>query len=304
MKIYFLSSRPCALTLNGVYFGTTDAFERFIEVSLKDEIFVSFTPENAQPVSFFLTENIRFQPPKNCRVYLLGDAIALYAYHFLPTDLALRAVAQKEEDGCVATVFQQGETQLSLQSEKGFFVATLPHDFVSCEISFACGLVFLRSSTSLAVFTKTCQLLLCEKVVSFSINDSLLQATLPLLDTLGRFAQCSYQLTETSCIRTSFTLLQKQTQTGEREAGKIFNELLAYAFFESVLIGADYTSFLAPSLQEKADSLRAFLGEFVCVTPTENPFCCNLVRKKQEDLYEVSRYRVEVVEGKIVEVKG
>ena len=98
MKVYFLSSRPCALTLNGAYFGTTDLFERFAEISLKEGIFVCFTPENAQPVSFFLTENIRFQPPKNCQVYLLGDAIALYAYHFPPTDFALRAVAQKEEN--------------------------------------------------------------------------------------------------------------------------------------------------------------------------------------------------------------
>ena len=74
MKIYFLSSRPCALTLNDAYFGITDGFERFAEISLKDKLFVRFSPENAQPVSFFLTENIRFDPPTGCDIYLLKDA--------------------------------------------------------------------------------------------------------------------------------------------------------------------------------------------------------------------------------------
>jgi hypothetical protein len=60
MKIYFLSSKPCILTVNGAFFGTVNGFERFAEVSLKDNLFLCFTPENALPVNFFLTENIRF----------------------------------------------------------------------------------------------------------------------------------------------------------------------------------------------------------------------------------------------------
>ena len=90
MKIYFLSSRPCALTLNDAYFGLTDRFERFAELSLKDGIFVRFTPENAQPIGFFLNENIRFSPPVGCEVYLLTNAIAIYARDFPPTDFSLK----------------------------------------------------------------------------------------------------------------------------------------------------------------------------------------------------------------------
>jgi hypothetical protein len=54
MKVYFLSSQPCILTLNGAYFGTTDTFERFLELSPKDNLFVEFTPENGLPIRFFL----------------------------------------------------------------------------------------------------------------------------------------------------------------------------------------------------------------------------------------------------------
>ena len=38
MKIYFLSSQPCALIIGGAYFGRTGDFERFAEISLQDNL--------------------------------------------------------------------------------------------------------------------------------------------------------------------------------------------------------------------------------------------------------------------------
>ncbi|MBQ8322838.1 MAG: hypothetical protein IJX91_02610 [Clostridia bacterium] len=304
MKIYFLSSRPCALTLNGAYFGVTDGFERFAEISLKDNLFVRFAPENALPVSFFLTENIRFDPPEGCDVYLLKGAIALYAHGFQPTDFSLRAVAQKRENGCVATVFQQGAVQLSLQSELGFFVATLPPSFSSCEITFESGLVLLRAPDSLAVFTKKGERLLCENVLSHETENGVLKARLLLSDSRFRFADCTYALSENACTRTGFSLVQTRTQNGETDERKLRDELLPYAFFESVLIGADHADFLAPELQLKARDIVSFLGDFVAVTPTADPCVCALIRKKKERLFEADYYSVELRDGKIADVKG
>ena len=76
MKIYFLSSRPCALFLDGEFAGRTDLFERFADINPKDNAFVRFVPEGALPVSFFLTERLRFSPPDGCEVYILRDGIA------------------------------------------------------------------------------------------------------------------------------------------------------------------------------------------------------------------------------------
>ena len=78
MKVYFLSSIPCALRINNAYFGTTNLFERFAELSLQDNLFVEFLPEGRQPLSFFLTENIRFSAPKGCEIYLLKDRFMSY----------------------------------------------------------------------------------------------------------------------------------------------------------------------------------------------------------------------------------
>jgi hypothetical protein len=82
MKVYFLSSTPCALRVNNLFFGTTNLFERFAELSLKDGLFIEFVPEGRQAISFFLTEQIRFTPPKGCEVYLLKDGLAIYCINY------------------------------------------------------------------------------------------------------------------------------------------------------------------------------------------------------------------------------
>ena len=88
---------PAALTVNGAYLGIVDGFERSAELALRDNLFVRFEPENALPISFFLTEQIRFSPPENCEVYLLKDGIAIYARDFPPNDCMLKPITQKRE---------------------------------------------------------------------------------------------------------------------------------------------------------------------------------------------------------------
>ena len=304
MKIYFLSSRTCALTLNGAFFGITNDFERFAEISLKDNFFVCFSPENATPVSFFLTENIRFQPPTGCDVYLLKDGIALYAHGFHPLDCTLRAIAQIREQDCVATVFQQGEIQLSLQSQKGFFVAPLPSCFSECELQFQNGLLFIRAPQTLAVFTQSGKRLFLEQILSHEIENGVLKVVLPLSDSLGRVAECSYALEENACVRQSFILKQSRTREGCTKENAIREELIAFAFFESVLLGLEYAEMLAPCLRERAHELPSFLGAFSAVTVTDDPRVCGLVRRKGEGLFEVAYFRVETENGKITDIKN
>lgn len=297
MKIYFLSSRPCALRLGGVFFGVTDTFERFAEVSLKDNLFVEFIPDGALPIVFFLTDEVRFHPPVGCEVYLLRDAIALYACDFPPAECALRPITQKRQGDLLATVFLQGRVHLSLQTSETFFTDTLPYSFAACEISFHNRLVFLHSPTQLAVYTQTGERLLLEQVLSFAVEETILRARLPLSDRLSRVADCAWELSETACTRTEFTLLQARGEENDLPA-----DLIAYAFFESVLIGADYSQWLCAELREKADELLSFLGEFEGVVLGENACECGLVQRKEERLYELLYVHITVEDGKITDI--
>ncbi|MBQ9729798.1 MAG: hypothetical protein IJV80_03200 [Clostridia bacterium] len=179
MRFYFLSSSPCALKLSGAYFGTVNDFERFIDLTPKDNIFAEFIPCGAQPVCFFINENIRFCPPENCEVYLLPNAVALYVKRFPPSDSVLRPHVQKTFDDTLITVFSQGEVQVSLQSALGFFVRSLPPCFANCELSFHGGLFFLETPNQLLALTKTGDLVLDEKVLEYSFQSDTLTAVLP-----------------------------------------------------------------------------------------------------------------------------
>lgn len=304
MKIYFLSSMPCALSVNDAYLGVTDRFERYAEISLKDRVFVRFTPEGALPIGFFLTEEIRFTPPTGCEVYLLKDGIAVYARDFPPADLSLRPVAQERFGDFLATVFVQGTVQLSLQSPRGFFVATLPPAFSVCELSFHADLLFLRSPSSLAVYDQTGERKLLENVLSFEVDGDVLSATLPLSDRLGRVADCKWTLRGGQPERTSFTLRQARTCDGGTEPQKIRDELLPYAFFESVLIGANFDGMLCDELIAEKEKIVGFLGDFISVTPTDDPHTCALIRKKGKDLFEAAYFTAEIENGKITDIRG
>ncbi len=302
MKVYFLSSLPCCLTLNGAYFGVTDKFERFAEVALTDRIYAQFSPANAQPIGCFLSQELRFVPPEGFEVYLLPDGIALYARDFPPRDLTLRPHAQARKEDVLVTLFEQGGLFLSIQFSEGFTSIPLSHAFINAKILFACGLIGLESDTHLALYTLAGKCVFCEEISDYSITDNTLNATLPLSNGLGRYAKCQYVLTENACTRTEIALIQACDESGNTDKDSVALSLLPFAFFESVLLGADYKNFLADSLLDKADALRGFLGEFVAVAPTKSPCVCALVKKRAERIYEACHYKVEISEGKIVDV--
>ena len=127
---------------------------------------------------------------------------------------------------------------------------------------------------------------------------------MPLSDTLGRVAECRFLLYENGCERTSFTLRQTRAFDGDTAQEKIAEELLPFAFFESVLIGADFRALLSDELADKADELRSFLGDFVAVTLAKDAKTCGLVRKKAERLFEVDYFAAETENGKIIDIKG
>lgn len=303
MKVYFLSSRPCALTLNDAYFGLTDRFERFAEISLKDSVFVRFSPENAQAIGFFLNESVRFTPPAGCEVYLLENALAIYARDFPPSDLTLKILTQKRFEKNMLTLFYQGELHLSIETEKGFFISTLPPAFEKSEPLFESGAFILKAPNAVAVYTKTGERVLMEETLSCTVEAGMLHATLPLSDSLGRVADCAFELNENGVTRTKCTLLQSQTKNGENDPEKIKTELLPFAFFESVLLGSDYACMLSDDLAPQADKLKGYLGDFCSVTLTDDPNVCGLVYKKAERLFEIVHFSVSLENGKIKDIR-
>ena len=298
MKIYFLSALPCALTVGGAYFGRTDSFGRCAELDARDELFVEFHPENALPIGFFITENLRFSPPERCEVYLLPDGIAVYAKHFLPADFSLNVAAQKRIDGSLVTLFRQGDWQICIENEKGMFVKPLPPAFYPTEIDGCQHTLLLTAPDAFSLLDETGHFLLHERHESVRLDGDELHAVLPLCDSKNRRARCVWKITDGECFQTEFTI----TEQGQGNAAT--DGLIAYAFFESVLIGADYTPFLSESLRKDAEKIPAFLGNFLSVLPRDDENSCGLVYRKAERLFEMKIFRVSVSDGKITDIQG
>ena len=299
MKIYFLSSMPCALFLNELYFGITDRFERFADISLSDKIYARFAPQGALPIGFFIDENLPTTPPDGCEVYLLKDGVAIFAKDFPPTDLSLKLLAQKREDDTLVTLFKQGSVQLSVESPNGYFNTTLPPSFDNAEMLLQNGLCFIHTQNQLAVYTKECKRLLLEEILDFSIENDTLHATLPLSDHLKRIAVCSWALSAVSCTQTEFTIKQASGFPLSTP-----DDLLSYAFFESVMLGADVAEFLSEDLRPQTAKIKGFLGEFTAVLPTEDKYTCALIKREKERLFEAVYYTVTIENGKIIDVQG
>lgn len=302
MKIYFLSSQPCALFVAGAYFGRTGDFERYAELSLKDGLPVQFVPEGAHPLACFLKETLPVQPPDGTEVYLLPDGIALRACRFAPVDLTLVPIAQQRSGNALVTVYRQGAVQVSLETSYGFFNAYLPPSFQECTIQMLGEFVLLKSPTELAVFHQNGNKLLCEQCLDHTVeegeNGVVLRAHLPLSDRFRRTATCQYLLTPDSALRTEYILKQAEGSIEDT------NGLIAYAFFESVRIGAEIHPFLCEELLPKSQLLTDFLGKFLYVLPTDDPCVCRLVYQKAERVFDVRPYTVRLQNGKIADIQG
>ncbi len=289
MKIYFLSAIPCMLLVNGGYFGHTHHHAQFAEINLADNLFIEFIPENAHPIRFFLTENLRFTPPQGCDVYLLKDGVAIEANDFFSLDYTLRLIAQKRLSLGLVTLFQQGLTQVSIENDD-LIVTPIP-PLKSAEI-YACGEGIVLVGERLVVLSSKGELLFDKAVESYQIEDGLLHVAYPLADSLSRTAKGVCKITD----RLEWL---EYSLIGEKEP-----TLFAYAFLESLLFGGDFTHFLSNELRQQADKLPEFFGEFCDVVPTEQENCVGIVKRKAPRLFEVAYYTFTVEEGKISDIQG
>ena len=304
MKTYFLSSEPCALSINDAFFGVTDLFERFADVHLADNLFIRFTPQNAQPIAFFLNDSIRFKAPDGVEVYFVKDGIALFAKQFPPTDYTLRPITQTQKDNLLVTVFQQGNVQISFQTHTDFQIDVLPKSFAQCEIRFLDNAVLLVCPTHLAVYSLSGKRLFLEEVTHYEIDGNQLSVTMPLSEVLGRSANGVYQIENDALTPISFALTQLRTKDGEERVEDIQAQLLPFAFLETVRCGGNFTAFLHEDLLNKADTLRQFLGDFVAIIPTDDIYVFGLVKRIGERIFDTTYYRIHIKDTKVCDVTG
>ncbi len=264
MRIYFTSSAPAALKLDGQYCGIIDGFERYAEV-LPCGAFAEIVPEGGYlPVNFFTRKDFFSAPPENVSVYNIYGGKLVRVRYFYRQRESIRIISQKRFCGNIFTLFCEGGTYASCEGARGG-VYPMPEgfegEFEEADIG-GSPYLCLRDGRYMALFAADGGLCFLGKCQSAEFG--------------GRLVTCSHA--EDSADRAIFTAYnfdgQKFVCEGSRTEERREPCALAphLAFFDSVLCRGDCARYLSAELQPKAGNIYSYLGNFTEVLVPDGQF--------------------------------
>lgn len=307
MTIYFLSARTAALKADGIYLGLIDGFEKFLECDPAARHFIEIVPDGEfLPASFILGAEFLKNPPDFADVYTGDGEAIIYIKSFTARGGGLEVIAQSRisPDGGLFTLFSEGgRTYVSFDGrhaqlyETGgkFAAASLKAGKIGGRpvmIAEGDGCICIFSEEGKRVFQNAAE--------SYEAGEKLKTVT-AFATAAGCRAECVFAYDgEEMRLESSVT-----TETRE-----ISDEIMHFAFFESVLTRADCTKYLCDDLKESADKLRGFLGEFVDVVVPHSRFylrhgevrAAGLVYPLSRNRFVIKYYAAELENGKICNI--
>lgn len=302
MRVYFLSCMTAGLKLNGAYAGIIGSFEKFVDLEGGGEILAEAVPDGGYlPRNFFICDDFFKRPPPFADVYLCGGEAVVYISSFDEARGGLRVLAQTRLDGLSVTLFADGGRVFISCEGADCTLTELPQGFKNASISGAelggRPVIAVRGEKCLCLLSESGKKIFLNPCESFSLGETL-KVTVNFLSCAGYCADCefSYDGREVKLIK---SVTRKRFEVEE--------SVMHFAFFESVLTGADCTPYLSDELVAKAGALREFLGEFVDVVVPHSGFykkhgdirAAGLVYPLSENLYKVKYFAVETVGGRI-----
>lgn len=301
MRVYFLSCKPAALKLNGLYVGTIDGFERSLELDPADRVLAEVVPgENLQPVNFFIDEKFFAAPPDFADVYLMeGDAL-IYLRVYGNKEPDIKVIMQTRFCGNLVTVFSQGSVYLSVEGAQ-YTLTPIYRGFADCraeqvEIGGLPALI-LRGDGCAIILSESGKIIFSNRAESVSAGEKL-KVRVAFETCTAAYAECEYAYDGEK-----LTLVFGRTE----ETRPPEKSIMHFAFFESVLCRGDCRKYLHADIAGRAKEISGYLGNFVGVTvPTEKFYlkhgdipAAGLVYPKSANLYEVKYFGVTYKEDKI-----
>lgn len=306
MRVYFLSYLPAILKLNGMFIGTIDGFERRIELDPANGVFAEIIPDNnLQPVNFFLNEKFFSSPPAFAEVYLMdGDAL-INIREYGAKDVKLNVVCQTRFCGNLITVFSQGGVYLSAEGEE-YDLSPLPLAFADAgtEVKTLAGREVLAIKSNVSSHL----LLISDRGKKIFLNPVESAEFGETLKITAAFETCTAAKAEFEFAYDGERLTLTASKTVETRPPE--EDILHFAFFESVLTRGNCVNYLSDELKPRANDLKSYLGEFISVTVPPEKFylqhgkikAAGLVYPLSENLYRVKYFAVDVENGKIANI--
>lgn len=290
MRVYFLSARPCALKVNGVYLGETDGFERYADLFPRDRPFVEFLPQNGfLPLSFFLSEDILDSPPFGVSVYRAPSFLILYAENFSSPSAKLELIASSPS----VTVFSQGLPQALLFGKN---IIDLTEAFSACKISEYGSVILLEGEGELrALYNGTEFFGGKAEEWRYDPQRKELFVKFPLCDFYGSTAECVW-----NCEKEGAPVLT----SAKKSAGIApIDELILCRFLQDLSAEKDVSVFLSAELNEALPQIKNYLGKYTAVFPLQTETEAGVVCPVKERVFELKYFSAELTEGRISNIR-
>ena len=257
--------------------------------------------------------------PGGCASYRLGSDGSGYelakrlGHSVIPPVPALVALKTRQNTKPVSGVrfFGSGE----LYSQGGIFVSCDGEDFSLKEMGFAFSSArFIEQSIggqpvmclfcegALAVFSARGKMVFRNRAKSYSCGD-MLRVTINFDTCAGCESECDF----------SFDGEEMKLISGHtRETRPVGEEIIHFAFFESVLAHGDSSVYLNAELRARADELGGYLGDFaeVLVPPrkfydfTGERLAAGLAYPLSSNLYRVKFYAADTADGLVCNIRS
>ena len=300
-----MSERTAGLLLDGAYVGIIDGFERFVEADEGAKIVAQSVPSgDFLPLHFLIDDNFFADPPAFTDVYLIEDGAVVYLNGYPPREQTLRVIAQKDFAGGRYTLFENGgKIYLNCEREK-CSLFELPAEFREGALieERVCGypVLAVAGNGCLCIISEEGERVFMNPAESWNAGDRLKVTT--------NFATCAGNKAECTYLYDGRKMTLESSLT--REYAPTNAEILHFAFFESVLTHGDFKKYLCGELQEEADVMYSFLGEFTEVIIPTRAFCdrhpdvkcAGLVYPIKKHLFKVRYFAVDITDGKITNV--
>lgn len=288
------------MKINGTYLGRIDGFERFCELSARDEPLCELQPPESGflPVVFLFNEELLRRPPRGASVCILPDGVAVYAHTFYRHAPSFTLIAQKNCPAGEITVFSQGIPQALFRGEKGERTIPLSEDFSTCSVYGGKHTVLLAGKNELCALDRNGEFFRGEgKSEGFDEERDELRVVAPLKDFCGRTAKCTWEYDEA---RGESVLKSCEVSEGKLPPPQFMLCVLA----QNLLLGLNVRDLLSDELFAAQADLKDYFGEYVKVTvPPQMPFGAGMVCPKGKDIYEMKYFSADVENGKIVNIQ-
>lgn len=262
-----------------------------MNIDEKDNILCEFIPADGEflPVSFIIGENL--SPPNGIKIYILRNAVAVYAENFIRSDGSMKLLSQKKYPDCTVSVFVQGRVQASIETRSDIYTSSLPDCFFKSGIERINDCIIIRSDEAVAVMNTEGKLLLSTKARDVNTGETL-SAVIPFADSMLHFAECEWECS--SSLKPINYVIKSRLQPKDG--------LLIYAVTESLLIGAQIKDFVSESLYEKRDKLKKFLGNYLSVVYITDDVA-GLCYEIKKNVFRVDYYTADLKDGKIDNIR-